>query len=196
MLGLHRLVRLMTSLNTRGQEAVAELGDVLKRLDAGQFEAFAETIAKAQKIVLHGLGREGLQMRGLAMRLFHLGLDAHVWGDMTTPFLGKGDLFLVSSGPGDFGSIRALTGVALAAGAKVAVVTAQPQSLTAREAGAVLHIPAQTMADDQGARQSVLPMGSLFESSMMLTFELLVLRLRELKDESAETMRARHTNME
>jgi 6-phospho-3-hexuloisomerase len=186
----------MSSLQTRGQEAVAELGDVLKRLDAGQFEAFAETIVKARKIVLHGLGREGLQMKGFAMRLFHLGMDAHVWGEMTTPLLGEGDLFLVSSGPGDFGSIRALTAVALAAGATVALVTAQPQSLTAAEADAVLHIPAQTIADYQGAQQSVLPMGSLFESSMMLVFELLVLRLRELKGESAETMRARHTNME
>jgi 6-phospho-3-hexuloisomerase len=186
----------MASLSMRGQEAIAELAGVLRHLDDEQFEAFAGTILNARNIVVHGLGREGLQMKGLAMRLFHLGLDAHVWGEMTAPPLGEGDLFLVSSGPGDFGSIRALTGVALEAGAKVAVVTAQPQSRTAGEANAVLHIPAQTMADDQGARQSVLPMGSLFESSMMLTFELLVLRLRELKGESAETMRARHTNME
>jgi hypothetical protein len=39
-------------------------------------------------------------------------------------------------------------------------------------------------------------MGSLFEAAMMLTFELLVLRIRELKGETPATMRARHTNME
>jgi 6-phospho-3-hexuloisomerase len=52
------------------------------------------------------------------------------------------------------------------------------------------------MADDQGATTSVLPMGSLFELSQMLVFELLVLRLRDIKGETAETMRARHTNLE
>jgi 6-phospho-3-hexuloisomerase len=186
----------MGSLSQQGEKAVEELSGVLERINEFQFEAFAHTILNARKIVVHGLGREGLQIKGLAMRLFHLGMDVQVWGDMSTPPLGTGDLLLVSSGPGDFGSIRALTDVALAAGAKVAVVTAQPQSRTAREAAAVLHIPAQTMADDQGAGKSVLPMGSLFEASMMLTFELLVLRLRELRGESAETMRARHTNLE
>ncbi len=60
----------------------------------------------------------------------------------------------------------------------------------------MLHIPAQTMADDQGAKASVLPMGSLFELSQMLVFELLVLRLREITGETAASMRARHTNLE
>jgi len=52
------------------------------------------------------------------------------------------------------------------------------------------------MADDQGAKTSVLPMGSLFELSQMLVFELLALRLRDIKGESAESMRKRHTNLE
>lgn len=42
-----------------------------------------DAIITARKIVLFGCGREGLQMRGLAMRLFHLGRDATVWGDMS-----------------------------------------------------------------------------------------------------------------
>ena len=46
---------------------------------------------------LHGLGRDGLQMKGLAMRLFHLGLDAHVVGEMTTPPVGTGDLLICSA---------------------------------------------------------------------------------------------------
>jgi 6-phospho-3-hexuloisomerase len=39
-------------------------------------------------------------------------------------------------------------------------------------------------------------MGSLFEGAMFLVFEVLVLRLRDELGESAESMRARHTNME
>ena len=179
--------------------AKSALGDtlaVVERLDAKSFEAFAQAIAAAKTIALHGLGREGLQMKGLAMRLFHLGLDAHVVGEMTTPPVGDGDLLICSAGPGDFASIAALTRIAKDAGAKTTIVTAQPASSLAKNADHVLHIPAQTMADDQGAKTSVLPMGSLFELSQMLVFELLVLRLREIKGETAATMRARHTNLE
>jgi hypothetical protein len=39
-------------------------------------------------------------------------------------------------------------------------------------------------------------MGSMFELSQMLVFELLVLRLRDLKGETAASMRQRHTNLE
>ena len=39
-------------------------------------------------------------------------------------------------------------------------------------------------------------MGSVFEGAMFLVFEVLVLKLRDLLGETAETMRARHTNME
>lgn len=56
--------------------------------------------------------REGLMMRALAMRLFHLGCDAHVVGDMTLPPVGKGDLLLVSAGPGHIVSVANLAGIA------------------------------------------------------------------------------------
>ena len=176
--------------------ALNDAARVVQRLDAKSFESFAQAIASARTIALHGLGREGLQMKGLAMRLFHLGLDAHVVGEMTTPPVGAGDLLICSAGPGDFASIAALNKIAKDAGAKTAIVTAQPSSTLAKNADHVLHIPAQTMADDQGAKTSVLPMGSLFELSQMLVFELLVLRLREIKGETAASMRTRHTNLE
>lgn len=184
------------ALSELAKGALGDAARVVERLDAKSFEAFAQAIAGAKTIALHGLGREGLQMKGLAMRLFHLGLDAHVVGEMTTPPVGPGDLLICSAGPGDFASIAALNGIAKDAGAKTAIVTAQPASGLAKSADHVLHIPAQTMADDQGTKTSVLPMGSLFELSQMLVFELLALRLREIKGETAASMRARHTNLE
>ena len=178
------------------KSALNDAAHVVERLDAQSFESFARAIAAAKRIALHGLGREGLQMKGLAMRLFHLGLDAHVVGEMTTPPVVVGDLLICSAGPGDFASIAVLTRIAKDAGATIAIVTAQPTSNLAKNADHVLHIPAQTMADDLGAKTSVLPMGSLFELSQMLVFELLVLRLREIKGKTAAAMRARHTNLE
>ena len=184
------------SLNQMAQQALADVSAVMARLAPDALEPMIDSILQAKRIALHGLGREGLQMRGLTMRLFHMGLDVHVVGDMTVPPLGPGDLLIVSVGPGDLQTTKALMEIAKAAGARTGVVTAQREGGAAKRADAVLHIPAQTMADDQGGKTSILPMGSLFEVSQMLVFEMLVLILRERTGETAEAMRARHTNLE
>lgn len=178
------------------KSVLVELQEAIGRIDGNAFEELAVALAQSRRVVLHGLGREGLQMKGLAMRLYHLGLDAHVVGEMTTPPIGKDDLLFVSSGPGDFASIQALIGIARLSGANVAVISAVTDCTTVKDAGCALVLPVQTMANDLTERSSQLPMGSLFETAMMLTFELLALRIRDLKGETTESMRARHTNME
>jgi 6-phospho-3-hexuloisomerase len=183
-------------LNDMAKQALDDLSGVMKELKPDAADPLIAEIMKAKRIALHGLGREGLQMRGLAMRLFHMGFDAHVVGDMTVPPLGKGDLLIVAVGPGYLETTQALISVARKAGARIATVTAQPEGETSRLGDVMLHIPAQTMADDQGAARSILPMGSLFEAAQMLVFELMVLKLRDLKGETPDTMRARHTNLE
>ncbi len=130
------------------------------------------------------------------MRLFHMGRNVSVWGDMTTPPVGPGDLLFVSAGPGDLPTARILVDIAREAGARTALITAQPAGGLAKRVDVVTVIPAQTMADDQGENLSVLPMGSLFETAQMIFFELVILKLRPRFQETSETMRARHTNLE
>ena len=184
------------SLSDLATRALGDLAGVFARLPAGAETPFIDAIVAAKRIAIYGAGREGLQMDGFAMRLAHLGRDVHVVGDMTVPPLGAGDLLIVSSGPGASNIGDALIGVAREAGAKIAVVTAQPGGRTPQRADVLFTIPAQTMADDHGGGVSVLPMGSLFETAQMVLFEIIVLALRERLGESAETMRARHTNLE
>ena len=181
--------------------SLEELAAVFARMEDAAFAPLLDALVAARTTALHGLGREGLQMRGFAMRLFHMGRAVHVVGDMTVPPLGEGDLLFVSIGPGRLRTTETLMQIARDAGAKVALITAQPDGRAAQFADIVVHLPAQTMADDQGAddqgaKLSVLPMGSLFETAQMLFFEYCVLKLRERVGESAETMRARHTNLE
>ena len=115
---------------------------------------------------------------------------------MSTPALGEGNLLLLSAGPGGFSTVMGLAGVARDAGARVLGFTAQPEGELARFAERVLVIPAQTMADDQVASASMLPMGSLYEGAQFLVFELLVCELRDAMGETPETMRTRHTNLQ
>jgi len=184
----------MTTLHRR---ALDEIGDCLDKVNGEEFDAALTEIAAAGRIALYGVGREGLAIKGLAMRLFHLGLKAAMVGDMTTPPVGPGDLLIVSAGPGDFSTVAALMGVAHAAGARTLVVTAEPTGAAATRADRVLTVPAQTMARDQGAgATSVLPMGSLYEGALYVLFEILILGLRDRLAVTPAQMRANHTNLE
>jgi 6-phospho-3-hexuloisomerase len=183
----------MTSLY---HAALGDLSRVFDRIDQAAVERAVDEIAAAKSIALYGVGREGLQIKGLAMRLFHLGRKAAVVGDMTAPHLGAGDLLIVSAGPGWFSTVEALMGVVRKAGARTLLVTAQPDSACAKAADVVLPIPAQTMADDTGGAVSVLPMGSLYEGAEYILFEVMILMLRDKLGVTADAMRANHTNLE
>ncbi|MFV2061947.1 MAG: 6-phospho-3-hexuloisomerase [Chloroflexota bacterium] len=177
------------------REVAAELAEVADRMDEAALEPAVAAIAGARRMMLFGCGREGLMMRALAMRLHHLGREVCMQGDMAAFPLGQGDLFLCAAGPGELPTASALCGVARAAGARVLVVTAEPNGATAALADDLLLIPAQTLARGSDG-PSILPMGSLFEGAMFMVFEVLVLRLRDTFGETPQSMRARHTNME
>jgi 6-phospho-3-hexuloisomerase len=184
-------------MGTLYRTALSELQGVFDRLNDADVDKAIEMIAKAKKTVVFGGGRERLQIMGFAMRLYHMGLNVAVEGDMTTPPVGKGDLFIVTVGPGEISTALALLGVAKNAGATILVLTAQPKGRAAAFADFVLTIPAQTMADDQGDKKSsVLPMGSLYEGALFVLFEVMVLKLKDRLNIDPETMRGNHTNLE
>jgi 6-phospho-3-hexuloisomerase len=179
-----------------GRRALAEVGGVLDAVSEADADAMCSEIRAAGRIACYGVGREGLMMKALCMRLMHLGLDAHVVGDMTTPPVGEGDLLVASAGPGWFSTVDALLGVARDAGARTLVVTAQPDGPVPGRADVVVHLPAQTMADDRDGAPSLLPMGSLYEAAQLVFFDLVSIILREQSGQAPQEMRARHTNLE
>jgi 6-phospho-3-hexuloisomerase len=176
-------------------QALAEINSVLDAIDESGVKAFCIAIEKARQIVVFGCGREMLQMRGFAMRLFHLGKTVAVAGDINTPAIGPRDLFLTSAGPGELSTVLALCAKAREAGAQVAMITAVAGSPAEHAADITLIIPAQTMASDHNSK-SILPMGSLYEASLFMLFEMMVERLKPMLGETAEAMRERHTTLE
>ncbi|PUZ48506.1 hypothetical protein GQ55_7G249800 [Panicum hallii var. hallii] len=167
----------------------------------------AAAAARGGRVFVHGVGREGLMMRALCMRLAHLGLPAHCVGDVTAPPAGGGDLLVASAGPGAFSTVDAICAVARGAGARVLLLTARPEGdFPPRQADVVAHLPAQTMADEEEEAKATetesapsrakLPMGSLYEGAMFVLFEMVVLELARVLGQSPAQMRARHTNLE
>ncbi|MGO1627455.1 MAG: hypothetical protein ACTHX2_01465, partial [Microbacterium sp.] len=91
--------------------------------------------------------------------------------------------------------VTAIADTARRAGAKILYVTAEPDAEPADRADEVLVIDAQTMARDSGS-DAVLPMGSAYEIGMFVLVDLITRRVRDLRGDDAEAMRARHTNLE
>lgn len=185
----------MEETGVLGHRALDELRAVFDRIDPRATDDLAAELLGARRIVCYGLGREGLMIRAFCMRLMHLGLDAHVAGDVTAPPIGAGDVLLVSSGPGNLAMIRTMIDLAHRAGALVIAITAEPRAADARAADRAVTIPAQTMARDLGS-ESILPMGTAFEIAMLIFLDLLAIRIRERSGQSMEQIRARHFNLE
>ena len=64
----------MTMENDLFGKALDELAAALARIDQGAIDQACRMLADARQILVYGCGREALQMKGFAMRLFHLGL--------------------------------------------------------------------------------------------------------------------------
>ena len=175
---------------------VTEMREVLEQLRPGELEAFAQIVARAKRVFLCGAGRVGVATRALAMRLVHLGKEAHWVSDDTTPGIGRGDLLIANSGSGGSSSTLGTASQAKQAGARVATITANPEGRIARLADAVVDLPAQTFKTDSSAWKSVLPMGSQFELCLWVVQDVICLMLMERLGVDEASMTRRHRNLE
>ncbi|BBH24494.1 silent information regulator protein Sir2 [Paenibacillus baekrokdamisoli] len=175
---------------------LTELAEVFDRVDSDQWGQVVERVRRSPRIFLIGVGREGLATRGLAMRLMHLGKETHwVWDD-TTPAIREGDLLIATSGSGEIGHIHYVAEQAKKAGAELVVITGTPDRMTSHIADAVLWVPAAVYRGKGDLVPSIQPMGNLFEQSIALLFDILVMMLQNGLSVTRQEMEARHRNFE
>jgi 6-phospho-3-hexuloisomerase len=175
--------------------ALTETADAVRSVSDADLDGVVDEMLAARLIACYAGGREGLVMRGLVMRLFHAGLDAHYVGEMTCPAVGPGDLLVLSCGPGRISMVEALAGVGRRDGARILYFTAQPENPPAEQADRTVRITAQTMADDRES-DAVLPMGSAYEIALFVLVDLITNGVRRRRSQSPEDLRSRHTNLE
>lgn len=173
-----------------------ELEQALAGISAESVDQLTRLIGRADRIYVAGAGRSGLMARSFAMRLMHTGRPVYVAGETVTPAIGGNDLLLIASGSGETKSLAAMAAKARELGAAVAAVTVAPESTIGRMADVTVHIPAVTKAAESSGRTSVQPMGSLFEQSLLLFFDGVILRLMEEQGILPSDMYGRHANLE
>ncbi|SHJ91415.1 6-phospho-3-hexuloisomerase [Arenibacter nanhaiticus] len=160
-----------------------------------EIAALMPAINKGKSIFLMGAGRTGLMMKASAMRLMHLGYKVYVVGETTTPAIGEGDLLIAGSGSGTTAGIVRAAETAKNEGASVICFTTSPAAPLATLADYTVTIPAaQKQARDQDVSKQYA--GSLFEQSLLLSFDALIQALWEIDGSTASELWKRHANME
>jgi 6-phospho-3-hexuloisomerase len=173
----------------RFDAVMAELRAVFAAAPAS-VDTLAAEIVKAKRVALYGVGRNGLVLQAFAMRLMHLGIDAHFVGQLSAPPVAPGDLVLAAVALGRLPTADAVLAAARKADARTLVITARPNLVDA--ADTVIELPAQTMADPP---RSVLPLGSAFELALSLLCDLCAVELMQRLNRSNGDLLARHANL-
>ncbi|WP_211654817.1 6-phospho-3-hexuloisomerase [Planococcus alpniumensis] len=176
-------------------EISAELAHTVGQVSDAEASRLVTAMGQADKIFVAGGGRSGFMAKAFVMRMVHMGLNAYVVGETVTPSLEEEDLFIVGSGSGETGSLLAMTEKAKTIGATVAAVTTNPASSIGKLADLHLTIPAQAKAEGASGK-SIQPMGSLFEQSLLVVYDALVLAYMEQQDITADAMFGTHANLE
>jgi 6-phospho-3-hexuloisomerase len=181
--------------------AVDELRALLTGVDARQVQDLVESLGAARAVFTAGAGRSGLAMRAFAMRLMHMGIAAHVVGDVTSPAFAPGDLLVVGSGSGATPTLVPLAEKAKNLGGRLALLTTDPASPIGRAADVIVRIPAPTPKTVPGAPAAgvpayIQPMASLFEQGLWVLLDSCVMLLMARKGMATEEMFGRHANLE
>ncbi|HNS32673.1 MAG TPA: SIS domain-containing protein [bacterium] len=165
---------------------IEEILKVLEKVDERECKSLFSYIRKAKRVFLAGAGRSGLIGRCFAMRLMHLGIEAHVAGETTCPSIKKGDLLVVISCSGGNKNLLEFARIARKVKAKVVSVTLEGTSLAAVSDYSV-KIP---------LAKSVQFGNSLFEQAVFLFLETSVANYRENRKILLKDMASRHANLE
>jgi 6-phospho-3-hexuloisomerase len=180
------------------EQILAEVTACVRQVSSEELARATELMETSPRIFVAGAGRSGLCMRALGMRLMHLNKTVYVVGEATTPSIAAQDLLILGSGSGQTLGLLAMAGKARRQGAAILLFTTAAASPLAELADDRVVIPAPSLKTAEGinASKSVQPMGSLFEQSMLILCDSLILGLMQRTGVSAAQMFERHANLE
>jgi 6-phospho-3-hexuloisomerase len=177
--------------------AKASINEVLEninKINSDKAEQLVDEIFAASKIFVAGKGRSGLMLQAFAMRLIHLGFQAFVVGEVVTPAASEEDLVIFGSGSGETESLIVLAQKAKKIGLKVALLTIFPKSSLGNYADLIIKIYGKSDKVESSCK-SIQPAGGLFEQSMLIFLDSVIIRLAERGNIDISKFQ-RHANLE
>ena len=179
------------------EAVLEELGRTLGSIDPASIEKLKDEILAADQVFFVGVGRVLLSLQSVCKRLAHLGIKTHYVGEITEPAITKNDLLIVGSGSG-----ASLFPLGIAKKARAAVdcrivhIGSNPNSEMKDIADFMVRIPVRTKFYLEDEIDSVQPMTSLFEQSVLLLGDILAKMIIEEKQLDMKSLWQFHANLE
>jgi len=196
-------------LKAAAEEIISGASRAIETLDPESVEKLIEMLvnSKNKKIFVIGMGRSGFVGRSFALRLMNLGLNVYFIGETITPAAEEGDLVIAISGTGETKMVVTASMAAKEIGAKVAAITSYEKSSLGKIADHVVCISGRTKTgwpkeEDYMARQiigekeSITPLGSMFENNCMIFLDSLVVELMYALKKTEKELKAKHATIE
>lgn len=180
-------------------EAVAkEHKKVFELLSIDELKKAMEAVIKAENIFVFAAGREGISLRGFAMRLAHLGKRVHWLFDDTTVGIGKNDLYITSEGFGEVGSFSYYLEKVKRAGGSIMIFTGNPDGAHIKKfADYVVFIRATAyLANRKDVVPTIQMMGNQYEQHLYMLCDIIIMLLTEEMGLTYDDLEARHRNVE
>ncbi len=172
---------------------LGELDKTLDLISDEQLDNLIEKIRAHERIFVYATGRSGLMVKTLAMRLMQMGLNAYVVGETTTPSIQKGDLLILASSSGTTKSVCDYADSARKIGADLGIITSDAKSYLSDNFDVTVSVKADSKY--AGGGNSKQPMGSLFEQTLLILFDAVIMKMVGGSD-TAKQMQRNHANLE
>lgn len=173
---------------------LGELDKTFDMVPAEQIDALITKIRGHERIFVYATGRSGLMVKTLAMRLMQMGMTAFVVGETTTPSIQTGDLLILASSSGTTKSVCDYADSAKKSGVDTAIITSDAESYLSSNFDVTVSVPADSKyADSRNSRQ---PMGSLFEQTLLILFDAVILKMIRGSGDTTKRMQQNHANLE
>lgn len=174
---------------------LSECENALSRVRPEEVNALIDAIENAGQVFFMGIGRVMLALECVAKRMVHLGIQAHVVGEIIEPPIEERDLLIVGSGSGESLCPAAIAQKAKSLGASVAWIGSNEEGTIARLADIRVRIPVKSKLAREDELHSRQPMTSLFEQSLLLLGDAMALMLIERKQLTGN-LYMKHANLE
>ncbi|MED3561840.1 6-phospho-3-hexuloisomerase [Bacillus xiapuensis] len=177
-------------------EIIQELQYTSSLISDEDAEKLVNTIFESKKVFVVGAGRSGFMAKSFAMRLMHMGVDAYVVGETVTANMDKQDLLIIGSGSGETKGLVSMAEKARKIGGTVAAVTIFPNSTIGKLADFTVKLPGAPKDQSESEFKTIQPMGSLFEQTLLLFYDAVILRFMNKQGLNSYTMYGKHANLE
>lgn len=177
-------------------EILKELNHSADLISDEEAEKLVNGILESKKVFVAGAGRSGFMAKSFAMRMMHMGIDSYVIGETVTPNFEKEDILIIGSGSGETKSLVSMAEKAKSIGGKIATVTIFPDSTIGQLADITIKLPGSPKDQSEGDYKTIQPMGSLFEQTLLLFYDAVILRFMKKKGLDTNKMYGRHANLE